>query len=65
LKLQASTKKVKTVESVVQYCETQIPRNLAIYREIYGIAGVVELIANGQNRYKLDDKQIIEKYKKS
>jgi len=60
LKLKASTKKVKTLNTVTSYMEVQVPRNIALYHDLYGTAKLMQLVTEGKDRYKTDDRRILE-----
>lgn len=62
MKLKASTKKVKTLNTVKSYMEIQVPRNIALYHAIYGTAGLMQLIEEGKERFKTDDRNILSEY---
>jgi len=60
LKLTSSTKKLKTISTVMQYMQIQVPRNLAIYHELFGKDKLLELVSEGIDRMNNDDQLILD-----
>ena len=63
IRLQSSTKKVRTWESIQKYVEIQTIRSLAVWCDILGLGCVEDLVKRGKEKYRLDDRAIVDRIK--
>ena len=60
LKLQGSTKNIRTWEGLKNYVEVQTRKSCAIYADVLGPGALLELIQGATSDYTHDDKRIIQ-----